>query len=103
MFVKRLWDGDAGMAVSDLHQSTIHPTKETNVPDTMIDTRVAPTVAASTGSPVAAALAALIKALKVEAVDGDFTRTTGFLRRAEDMAQRWQDGRPAHTPRTKAE
>jgi hypothetical protein len=52
-----------------------------------------------TTSTVATALASLIKALKVEAVDGDFARTTGFLRRAEDMAQRWQDGRPAHTPR----
>ena len=50
-------------------------------------------------SPVSAALAALITALKTDAVSGDFDRVTGFLRRAQDMQRRWGDDQPAHTPR----
>jgi hypothetical protein len=48
---------------------------------------------------VTEAFAALIAALKAEAVSGDFDRTTAYLRRAQDMAARWENGAPAFTPR----
>lgn len=54
----------------------------------------------TTTSPTADAFAALIAALKAEAVSGDFERTTGFLHRIQNLEARWTSGQTAHTPRT---
>lgn len=55
----------------------------------------------ASADPVAIAMNALISALKTAAVNGDFERTTGFLRKVQDMHTRWTGNQPAHTPRTK--
>lgn len=48
-----------------------------------------------------AAFAALDRALKAEAMEGDYERLMGFIRRVGDLAQRHAAGAPAHTPKRK--
>jgi hypothetical protein len=72
------------------------------MPDTDLPASAAPISAghAIRRDGVADAISDLIAALKAEALDGDFERTTGYLRKAQDMQARWADGRPSHGPRS---